>query len=208
MAEIIKLTKARRSLKRATKGKSKPGTKPITGIGKGQKSGKSLPFKLAILATPLAMELMEDREILPPLPRDQSTILEAGVLAYRRGSKGRTSILLITKKRSRKWGIPKGKVVSHLSFPENAAKEAFEEAGVIGYISPSSVGVFRTRKRNANLQGHHVIEVWVYLLEVSETLADWPERQQRTTRWVSCETAARLLREQVLAHLCHRLAQS
>jgi hypothetical protein len=55
---------------------------------------------------------------------------------------------------------------------------------------------------------YQVIEVWIYLLEVTETLSDWPEKGKRQTRWVSCETAARELREPVLVHLCHRLAQS
>ena len=52
-----------------------------------------------------------------------------------------------------------------------------------------------------------MLEVWVYLLEVAELLADWPE-MVRGDAWVSCEAAARQLREPVLAHLCHRLAQS
>jgi 8-oxo-dGTP pyrophosphatase MutT (NUDIX family) len=125
------------------------------------------------------------------------------------GSNGEPLILLISKKRSKKWGIPKGKILPHLGFPENAAKEAFEEAGVIGYISPSSVGMFRAKKRSANpLLEQQIIEVWVYLLEVTETLSDWPEKGKRTTRWVSCEAAAGQLREPVLVNLCHRLAQS
>jgi 8-oxo-dGTP pyrophosphatase MutT (NUDIX family) len=114
---------------------------------------------------------------------------------------------LISRKRSKKWGIPKGKVEPTLTFPETAAKEAFEEAGVIGYISPSSVGMFRARKRTVSPQIRQTIEVWVYLLEVAEIAPDWPERGKRATRWVTCEAAARHLREPVLAHLCHRLAQ-
>jgi 8-oxo-dGTP pyrophosphatase MutT (NUDIX family) len=132
----------------------------------------------------------------------------SGVLAFRHESNGETFVLLISKRRSKKWGIPKGRVVPHLSFPENAAKEAFEEAGVIGYVSPSSVGMFRANKQSANPLLEQIIEVWVYLLEVTETLPDWPEKGKRTTRWVSCEAAGLHLREPVLTHLCHRLAQS
>jgi uncharacterized protein len=91
---------------------------------------------------------------------------------------------------------------------ENAAKEAFEEAGAIGYVAPSPVGMYRTKKQTANSLFDRIIEVWVYLLEVTETLPDWPEKGKRTTRWVSCEIAAQQLREPVLTHLCHRLAQS
>ena len=54
--------------------------------------------------------------------------MKSGVLAFRREHNGETLILLISKQRSKKWGIPKGRVLPHLSFRENAAKEAFEEA--------------------------------------------------------------------------------
>ena len=131
-----------------------------------------------------------------------------GVLAFRREGSGEPLVLLISKRRSKKWGIPKGRAEPHLSLHENAAKEAFEEAGVIGYVAPSAVGMYRGEKSATNLPNKRIIEVWVYLLEVTETLPDWPEKEKRTTRWVSCEVAARHLREPVLTHLCHRLAQS
>jgi 8-oxo-dGTP pyrophosphatase MutT (NUDIX family) len=134
--------------------------------------------------------------------------LESGVLAFRREASGEPLVLLISKRRSKKWGIPKGRAEPHLGLYENAAKEAFEEAGVIGYIAPSAIGMYRAEKSATNSPTKRIIEVWVYLLEVTETLADWPEKEKRTTRWVSCEVAARQLREPVLTHLCHRLAQS
>jgi 8-oxo-dGTP pyrophosphatase MutT (NUDIX family) len=56
------------------------------------------------------------------------------VLAYRRFESSEILILAIKKHRSINWGIPKGKVESPLSFAANAAKEAFEEAGVKGRI--------------------------------------------------------------------------
>jgi ADP-ribose pyrophosphatase YjhB (NUDIX family) len=132
-------------------------------------------------------------------------MLESGALAYRRLKNGRPLILLVSKKRSKKWGIPKGKLNASLSFGETAAKEAFEEAGVMGRVSPNSIGMFRAKKGTPTPKN---IEVWVYLLEVDETLSNWPEKDKRKTRWVSCKVAARELREPVLTHLCRRLAQS
>jgi hypothetical protein len=67
--------------------------------------------------------------------------------------------------------------------------------------------MFRAEKSTANPLITQIIEVWVYLLEVTEALPRWPERGKRAVRWVSCEVAARQLREPVLTHLCHRLAQ-
>ena len=159
------------------------------------------------VGTALLSDLMSSPPTAPALA-DTAPLQESGVLAFRRHKKGEPQILLIGKKHSKQWGIPKGRLVPHLSYAENAAKEAFEEAGVVGYVSPSAVAMFRAKKRSANPQVRLVVEVWVYLLEVTETLAKWPEKEKRAVTWVSCEAAARLLREPALAHLCQRLAQS
>jgi 8-oxo-dGTP pyrophosphatase MutT (NUDIX family) len=133
-------------------------------------------------------------------------ILETGALACRRLKNGKLSILLVSKRRSGKWGIPKGRVNGRLTFPEVAAKEAFEEAGVRGKVSPNSIGMFRTKKRTPDRQHVRVVEVWVYLMRVTELLKCWPEMGKREIRWVSCGAAARALREPILAELCDRLA--
>jgi 8-oxo-dGTP pyrophosphatase MutT (NUDIX family) len=205
MAEIIKLDEFRQA-PRARKLKSKSRLKPKK-LGKSRKGVRWAFFKTGTLSIPLAKEMMRAPHHAAPVMQGQPVILEAGVLAFRRERNGDPHILLISRKQSKKWGIPKGKVEPTLTFPETAAKEAFEEAGVIGYISPYSVGMFRAKKRTVNQQAQQTIEVWVYLLEVMETAPDWPERGKRTIRWVTCEAAARHLREPVLTHLCHRLAQ-
>jgi ADP-ribose pyrophosphatase YjhB (NUDIX family) len=161
-------------------------------------------FKGWTAPSPFLAEMMRSPTIAPPaLPG--TAILEAGALVYRRRKNGEVLILLVGKHRSKKWGIPKGRVNASLSLGETAAKEAFEEAGVIGRISPNSIAMFRAKKGTPTPKN---IEVWVYLLEVNETLSDWPEKEKRQTRWVSCKVAARELREPVLTHLCYRLAQS
>jgi 8-oxo-dGTP pyrophosphatase MutT (NUDIX family) len=201
MAEIVKLAKVRRSRNRAAQEKPKP-----LNVRK-HPTGHNWPsFTTQTVSMPLVAELM--RDTVPPRSQRPNAVLESGVLAFRREGSGEPLVLLISKRRSKKWGIPKGRAEPHLSLHENAAKEAFEEAGVVGYIAPSSVGVYRAEKSATNSPAKRVIEVWVYLLEVTETLPDWPEKQKRETRWVSCEVAARQLREPVLTHLCYRLAQS
>lgn len=197
MAEIIELTKIRRDRGKGAKRKS--------ALGSTHKESTWRSVTPGALSIPVATEMMKAQSAAPPVPQGQPPILESGALAFRRESNGELLVLLISRKHSKKWGIPKGKVSSHLTFPETAAKEAFEEAGVVGHISSSSVGVFRKIKRRPNSQQRRTIEVWVYLLEVTETLLDWPEKGERTTRWVPCDVAARQLREPVLAHICRRL---
>jgi 8-oxo-dGTP pyrophosphatase MutT (NUDIX family) len=199
MAKVIKLAKFRRLRDRAAPPKTKP--------PKREKGRKWRGFATEVLSTPLAEDMARSRQTASARPPGQQPLLESGVLAFRYEGNGEPLVLLISKKRSKKWGIPKGRIPPHLSFPESAAKEAFEEAGVIGRVSPSAVGMFRAEKSGASSLTRQIIEVWVYLLEVTEALSEWPEKGKRTTRWVSCEAAARQLREPVLTHLCHRLAQ-
>ena len=131
--------------------------------------------------------------------------LQSAALPYRIGGTGRPEILLVTSTRSRRWTIPKGRAEPHLSLADNAAKEALEEAGIVGAVALRCSGTFRTTKRVG--RDDVVIEVWVYLLRVTSALDDWPEKGQRQTKWVSCAEAARLLREPLLRSLCRRLSE-
>jgi ADP-ribose pyrophosphatase YjhB (NUDIX family) len=129
--------------------------------------------------------------------------LQSGVLAYKVAPNGKVRILLVRTTRSKRWSIPKGKARSDLTLAANAAKEAFEEAGVKGEIAPSSAGMFRTSKRI--WYGDAIIEVWVYFLKVTEQLEHWPEEGKRQTKWVSCQEAAKVLNEPFLVSLCHEI---
>lgn len=138
--------------------------------------------------------------------RGAHPLLQSGVLAYRRLENGEVSILAVKKHNSKNWGIPKGKIKPHLSFARNAAKEAFEEAGVKGHIRSSAPGTYRAVKRSNNQE--IIIEVWVYLLEVTKTAKKWPEKAKRELRWLSPGPAATLLREPLLVGLCAELASA
>jgi 8-oxo-dGTP pyrophosphatase MutT (NUDIX family) len=156
--------------------------------------------------SPLLAEMMTSAASVQPL-LDGNPLLEAGALACRRLKSGELLILLVSKRRSGKWGIPKGRLNERLSFAEVAAKEAFEEAGIRGRVSPNSIGVFRTTKRTPDRQHSQIVEVWVYLIEVTERVRHWPEKGTREISWVSCETAAQQLCEPMLAEICYRLAK-
>jgi 8-oxo-dGTP pyrophosphatase MutT (NUDIX family) len=135
--------------------------------------------------------------------RQQAPRLQSAAFAYEVSPEGKKRVLLVTKRRSGQWGIPKGTACPHLSLAENAAKEAFEEAGVRGDIGGAAVGAFRAAKRDGTTET--VIEVWVYAMRVTDCAEEWPEKGQREVRWVSCREAARLLREPLLVDLCSKL---
>jgi 8-oxo-dGTP pyrophosphatase MutT (NUDIX family) len=129
--------------------------------------------------------------------------LQSGALPYRVGKNGKIRVLLVTTGQRGRWSIPKGTAEPYLTLGENAAKEAFEEAGVIGEIAAQSSGMFRANKRKGFIEG--VIEVWVYLLKVEKALEDWPEKGRRRIMWVRPAEAAKVLREPLLSKLCLEL---
>jgi len=131
--------------------------------------------------------------------------IQSGALPWRVDKAGRRQVLLVTSARSSRWTIPKGKVVPGMSLAENAAKEAMEEAGVVGKVASRAAGSYRAIKRDGTRRT--TIDVWVFLLVVRRTLDDWPEKGHRRIKWVSPATAGRLLREPLLQRLCRELEE-
>ena len=77
---------------------------------------------------------------------------------------------------------------------QSAAQEAYEEAGVRGQASPLAVGSYAYDKVGKQ-GGVRRLTVFVFPLEVTEELEDWPERHERERRWLPAPEAAALVRE-------------
>ncbi|GGZ31010.1 NUDIX hydrolase [Asticcacaulis endophyticus] len=127
-------------------------------------------------------------------------------LPYRKTIFGGLQILLITSRGSRQWIIPKGKPIPGLSPPEAAAREAYEEAGIIGDISDTPVGNFAYVK-DRGLPGQCLIPcVEVFPMNVTQQLTLWPEMGQRQVLWFDAEYAAGLVEIPVLRDIILRFA--
>lgn len=124
-------------------------------------------------------------------------ITQYGVLPYRLDAQGEAEILLITSKERRRWVIPKGNPIPFFLNHESAAREAFEEAGVEGRMSPDPIGSFRYEKRRRG--GDAAAIVSVYPLLVTREAANWPERGERERRWFPAAEAAAAVEEEELA---------
>ncbi len=131
--------------------------------------------------------------------------LQSGALPYRVAADGSVRVLLVESRRRKRWTIPKGTAVPHLTLAENAAKEAFEEAGVIGEVAPKAAGMYRAIKQRP--LGDRVVEVWVFLMRVTDRADDWPERKRRRAKWFTPDSAVAVLRQPLLRDLCRQLAQ-
>ena len=101
--------------------------------------------------------------------------------------------------------IPKGNPESGVAPHALAAKEAYEEAGLVGRVGREPVGTYRYAKR---LGGGRTVpcEVVVFPFAVEAQAEDWPERGQRETRWFTPPEAARRVDEGGLAAILLALA--
>ena len=140
----------------------------------------------------------------------QKVIRQSAAIPYRRrrgGSRQDTTleVLLITSRRSGHWIVPKGLVEPGMTEHDSAAKEAEEEAGVVGRVGTRPVGSFEYHKWGGRCH------VAVFDLEVSRELPDWPERGQRQRRWASVPEACDLVHNDrlraLIATLPDRLAR-
>ena len=113
---------------------------------------------------------------------------QVAALCWRMGKHG-LEVLLVTSLNSKRWILPKGWPEPELSPAENAAREAFEEAGVTGKIGIQPVGHYHYLKERRE-GGGIPVSVDVFALAVTKQVDDWPEQGQRSIVWVPLEQAA------------------
>jgi 8-oxo-dGTP pyrophosphatase MutT (NUDIX family) len=115
-------------------------------------------------------------------------------------------VLLITTRGRRRWGIPKGWAEKGVAPHALAAREAFEEAGLLGEALAEPIGAYSYRKR-LPCGRRRRCEVAVFALAVERRAKHYPERGQRKQRWVPIERAAELVAEPALASMLLGLRQ-
>jgi 8-oxo-dGTP pyrophosphatase MutT (NUDIX family) len=118
---------------------------------------------------------------------------QVGALPFRRTLSGEIEVLLITSRETGRFIIPKGWPMKRLSDPDAAAREAYEEAGVVGKIQRKPIGDYLYWKRLE--RSFELLRVDIYALEVRKQRADWPEKNSRKSGWLSREDAATLVDE-------------
>lgn len=116
---------------------------------------------------------------------------------------GRLRVLLVTSRNSGRWIIPKGRPEPGLTPSAVAKREAFEEAGVEGWISTLAVGSFHHAKR---LHGGILVRcrIKTYPLWTGRVLRHWPERRQRKRAWFRPDDAAAAVHDGELGELIGR----
>ena len=130
--------------------------------------------------------------------------VQYAALPYRLSGRSRTEVMLVTSRETRRWIIPKGWPQRGRAPYDSAAREAFEEAGVVGAVGRRSVGSFPYEKRLKG-GGAMVCEVHVFPLKVRRQSKQWPEKEQRDVKWLSIKQAAETVHEPTLSEIIRRL---
>lgn len=113
---------------------------------------------------------------------------------------GDVRVCLITSRSTKRWVIPKGWPKTGLRPHELAAREAEEEAGLIGEISTDPIGTYSYRKR-LHFFASVTCKVVVYPLLVQAQQVRWSEQAERELAWVPIDDAARMVSESDLGAL-------
>jgi 8-oxo-dGTP pyrophosphatase MutT (NUDIX family) len=132
--------------------------------------------------------------------------VQYGALPYRLSAGSPPQFMLVTSRETRRWIIPKGWPKKGKSPHHSAAREAFEEAGVVGAVARRSVGSFTYEKRLKN-GGAVVCEVRVFPLQVRRQNKQWPEKPKRVVKWLSASQSAEKVKEPKLSAIILRLAR-
>ena len=128
---------------------------------------------------------------------------QVAALPVRLDAAGRTRVLLITSRETKRLIIPKGWPMKGRKDHRTAAIEAQEEAGLIGRVSKKPIGTYIYWKRRP--EHFDLCRVKVYLLEVERQLPAWREKGQRQGAWFLSEDAAELIDDAGLVSLLRDL---
>lgn len=144
-------------------------------------------------------------DYLQPLLRRPDR-LQIAALCHRAAADGGRDVLLVTSLNTQRWILPKGWPIDGMDFPQAAAHEAWEEAGVIpAAVAEAVVGSYFYDKK---LRGGAPVgcEVRVFAVEVARLADDYPEAERRQREWLAPAEAASRVEEADLAALLAEFA--
>lgn len=110
----------------------------------------------------------------------------------------KTYVLLIQSTRRKGWVLPKGGWESDEECTEAAAREAWEEAGIIVQIDYDLGDIPETRppkKPSGKDKESHKSLYRFYEATVTSEEAEWPEKEKRIRTWMTYAQAKEALRE-------------
>jgi ADP-ribose pyrophosphatase YjhB (NUDIX family) len=135
--------------------------------------------------------------------RKGERIRQVAAIPFRLNARGEIEVMLVTSRTTKRFIVPKGWPMKGKSGRKAATIEAQEEAGVLGKTLKEPAGTYSYWKRLANSFAR--IDVVVFMLEVTEELANWQEARKRQRAWLAPADAAMLIDEPDLSSLVRTL---
>ena len=132
--------------------------------------------------------------------------VQYGALPYRRNESAQMEVMLVTSRETRRWIIPKGWPHKGRAPHRSAAREAYEEAGVVGRVRRQSLGSFSYEKHLTT--GIVVCKVHVFALEVRRQSRTWPQGTNANSSGYLPGQAAKAVKKPALAKIIRRLART
>ncbi|MBA4090968.1 MAG: NUDIX hydrolase [Sphingobium sp.] len=132
--------------------------------------------------------------------------IQSAAIPFRLDAANRLCLLLITSRRKGRWVLPKGTVSGMLPHA-SAAREAFEEAGVIGSIAETSFETYHLRKK-VGYEAAIEIPVHTFPMRVTVELKTWPEMDFRQRQWILAGQITETVESSDLRSLLQRFARS
>jgi 8-oxo-dGTP pyrophosphatase MutT (NUDIX family) len=125
------------------------------------------------------------------------SVRQAAVLPVRAGR-----VCLVLSTSGKRWVIPKGRIEPRQTAGETALQEAWEEAGLVGFLHRTPVGSYRYEKCGRDFH------VTVFLMKVMEVAERFPEKDRRMRRWVRADQILRDIGDPALRRLLRRALAS
>lgn len=141
------------------------------------------------------------------LPQPRHVLEQVAALPIRLHTEGFVEVLLVSSPPSPRWIIPQGWPLLGSDPCQSVAREAANEAGVIGVVLPEPIGHFVYDKR---LESGIVLpcRVAVHVLRVQRQLERWRKRGQRERRWFTSREAAKHVCNLALQRLILKVGRS
>jgi len=134
-------------------------------------------------------------------PRPSYYYTQSAVIPYRFDD-AQLQVMVVASSKKRHLVVPKGIQTPGMTPQESAAKEALEEAGVLGDVGDESLGSYEYVKWGAT------VTCTVYPMLVTEVIpeADW-EEHHRGREWLPAVDAAERLKQPELGPMVLALAE-
>lgn len=131
-------------------------------------------------------------------------VAQASAICFQVDNRGEHRVMLVGSLRNGRWGLPKRHVGNDEDTVRAAAREAFEEAGIVGMVSCDVFGTYLYFKDSTGLR----YRVTVHLLRVERRLNDFPESGIRRSHWCFIDDAIDLVSQPDLRNILERFRDS